>query len=57
MTLSRSWHDEVQEIAEKFMKILCAFEFFIIFILIQETRKQNLLEAIKIAVWQFVDLC
>lgn len=39
------------------MKILCAFEFFIIFILIQETRKQNLLEAIKIAVWQFVDLC
>lgn len=29
VTISRRWHDEVKEIAEKFIKILCVFEFYI----------------------------
>lgn len=36
---------------------MCLNFIYNIFILIQETRKQNLLEVIKIAVRQFVDLC
>lgn len=47
VTLSRSWHDEVVEIAKTFIKILCVFEFYNIFNLNSRNKKTEFIRSHK----------